>query len=135
MKTLTILRGCSGSGKSSFAKYIASMSDSYTGIIAADDFFLKDGEYKFDANKLGQAHQDCLNRVESHMKNEDDIIIHNTNTSLKEINPYLELAIKYNYKIFSIIIENRHGGQNIHGVPTETLQKQEQRLRNSIKLI
>ena len=34
---------------------------------------------------------------------------------------------------FSLIVENRHGGKNVHGVPDETLEKMEQRF--SIKLI
>jgi hypothetical protein len=37
--------------------------------------------------------------------------------------PYFELAKNYGYKVFSVIVENRHGGTNQHGVPEEVLTK------------
>jgi hypothetical protein len=46
--------------------------------------------------------------------------------------PYFELARKYGYKTFSIIIENRHGGVNQHGVPEEKLEQM--RNRFNVKL-
>ena len=30
-------------------------------------------------------------------------------------------------KVFSIIVENRHGGENVHNVPQETLEKMKNR--------
>jgi hypothetical protein len=41
--------------------------------------------------------------------------------------PYFELATKYGYKVFSVIVENRHGGHNVHGVPEESLEKMRNR--------
>jgi hypothetical protein len=35
---------------------------------------------------------------------------------------YFKLAEKYGYKVVSLIVENRHGSQNIHGVPEEKLK-------------
>ena len=46
--------------------------------------------------------------------------------------PYYELAEKYGYAVFSLIVENRHGGKNVHNVPEETLEKM--RNRFEIKL-
>jgi hypothetical protein len=46
---------------------------------------------------------------------------------------YLKLAEKYEYKVVSLIIENRHGGQNVHGVPEDKLQIMKDRFQ--IKLI
>ena len=34
----------------------------------------------------------------------------------------IDLAKKYDYKVFSIIVENRHGGVNEHGVPADKLE-------------
>jgi hypothetical protein len=48
--------------------------------------------------------------------------------------PYYELGEKYGYTVFSLIVENRHGGVNEHGVPEEKLEQMEARLRNNIKL-
>ena len=45
---------------------------------------------------------------------------------------YFDLASLHGYRVVSLIVENRHDGQNIHGVPTETLEKM--RNRFEIKL-
>jgi len=61
-----------------------------------------------------------------------EIVVANTLTTQKELKPYLELAKKYDYGIVSLIVENRHGNENIHKVPDLTLDKMEKRF--SIKL-
>jgi hypothetical protein len=35
---------------------------------------------------------------------------------------YFKLAEKYGYKVVSLIVENRHGGKNVHGVPEDKLE-------------
>jgi hypothetical protein len=37
------------------------------------------------------------------------------------------LAKEYGYKVFSIVVENVHGGTNEHGVPEEVLTKMRER--------
>lgn len=64
----------------------------------------------------------------------DKIIIANTMTSEKELKPYYDLATQFGYKVFSFVLENRHGGVNVHNVPEETLEKMKNRLINSIEL-
>jgi hypothetical protein len=41
--------------------------------------------------------------------------------------PYYELAAKYGYKVYSLIVENRHGGVNEHGVPEDKLTQMKNR--------
>lgn len=135
MKNLIILRGCSGSGKSTFGHFLVRLSNGYISNIAADDFFYKDGKYQFDVTKLGQAHASCIRQVEEDMKENVDICVSNTSTTEKELKPYLELAEKYDYKVISLVVENRHGNKNIHDVPDDTIKNQAERLKNSIKLI
>jgi hypothetical protein len=36
--------------------------------------------------------------------------------------PYFEIAKEWGYTVFSIIVENRHGGVNEHGVPEDKLE-------------
>jgi hypothetical protein len=43
------------------------------------------------------------------------------------------LAKKYGYTVFTLIVENRHGGKNTHGVPDDKLQIMKDRFQ--IKLI
>jgi uncharacterized protein (UPF0248 family) len=45
---------------------------------------------------------------------------------------YFELAKKYNYTVFTIIIENRHNGKNVHNVPEDKIQQMKNRF--NIKL-
>lgn len=134
-KTLIILRGSSGSGKSSFANFL---SKRLCGIVSnheADDFFMLEDKYIFNAKDLPHAHFACLSQTEFDMKdNVGTIIISNTSTRESEIQPYLDLAAKYNYQVVSLVVENRHGGTSQHSVPVDTIKKQKERLMQSIKL-
>jgi hypothetical protein len=47
-------------------------------------------------------------------------------------NHILNWQKKYDYKVFAIVVENRHGGVNVHSVPEEVLESM--RNRFSIKL-
>lgn len=115
-KILYIVRGIPGSGKSTFAKTLGGEH------IEADMFFMKDGEYKFDATMLKHAHNWCHDVVENWMEDSlDRIVVSNTFTQEWEMKPYYELAEKYGYNVFSIIVENRHNGKNQHGVPDDKL--------------
>lgn len=130
-KILTLVRGLPGSGKSTFANFIW---NDYT-ICEADKFFYdKEGNYNFDANKLTQAHKWCREQVEIRMKDNEanpqfypEIVVSNTFTKEWEMNEYFELAKKYGYKVFTIIVENRHGGVNQHGVPAEKIEQMKNR--------
>ncbi len=136
MKTLIILRGLPGSGKSSFANYMFSNN-----IFEADKYFYdEDGNYNFDATKLHAAHKWCQSQVEDAMEYNfesnghyfSEIVVSNTSTTEKELEPYLKLAEKYDYKVVSLIVENRHGNKSVHNVPNETMEKM--RNRFDIKL-
>lgn len=138
-KLLIVFRGASGSGKSTFAKYIASLSienNQSTTVCSADNYFLIGGRYCFDAKQLGAAHKYCFDTFLKALENQDNLIIlDNTNTRESEINPYIDKAREFGYTIFSVVIENRNETKNVHNVPEETLNKQAERLKNSLKLI
>ena len=130
-KTLTLLRGVPGSGKSTFAKMI---TNDYS-ICEADQFFYdKEGNYNFDPTRLSAAHEWCRFHVETRMKDNQvnpqfypNIVVSNTFTKEWEMSEYFDLAKKYGYKVFTLIIENRHGGVNQHGVPEEKIQQMKNR--------
>ena len=123
---LFLVRGLPGSGKTSFASAIW---NDYA-VCEADKFFYdKEGNYNFDPSKLKEAHTWCKNQVETrmidHQNNQQyypEIAVSNTFTQEWEMEDYFKLAEKYGYKVVSLIIENRHGGQNVHGVPEDKLQ-------------
>lgn len=121
-KTLILVRGISGSGKSTFAATLGCP------VYSADDYFMVDGVYRFNPMKLEFAHNHCKNSVLHAMYGgADKIAVANTFTQAWEMEDYLWMAKAYDYTVFTIIVENRHGGANIHDVPDETVEKQRQR--------
>jgi hypothetical protein len=60
------------------------------------------------------------------------IIVSNTFTQEWEMKPYYDIAEKYGYRVYSLIVENRHGGVNQHGVPSDKLEQMKNRF--NIKL-
>ena len=122
MKELFLLRGLPGSGKSTLAK---SLDGEH---FEADMFFMVGDEYKFDGSKLKLAHKWCKDSVEEFMDlGYDRIVVSNTFTQEWEMKPYFDLARNYGYRVHSLIVENRHGGINEHGVPEEKLEQMKNR--------
>jgi predicted kinase len=119
-KNLYLVRGIPGSGKSTFAKQLGCTH------FETDTFFMEDGEYKFDPSKLKQAHSWCQKIVETYMKDGElypKIAVSNTFTTERELQPYFDLAEKYDYVVFSVIVENRHDNESVHNVSDETINK------------
>lgn len=125
-KILYIVRGIPGSGKSTFAKTLVNKDYCHK---EADMFFVdRDDNYKFNVSKIKDAHQWCQDEVDFLMNYEHSpIAVSNTFTQEWEMQAYLDLAKKYGYTVFTIVVENRHGGVNQHGVPEEVLTKMKNR--------
>jgi predicted kinase len=119
MKTLILLRGLPGSGKTTLGNAMGFNP------LAADDYFYDEaGNYNFNARDLPKAHKWCLLRTEHQMEDGvERIVVANTFTQQWEMNNYFALAEQYGYQLHTVIVENRHGGTNIHNVPDEALQK------------
>jgi predicted kinase len=137
-KTLYIVRGIPGSGKSTFAKML--VGEDFL-VCEADKYFIdkETGEYNFDFTKIKDAHKFCQDTVETYMKDSlvndqfyREIAVSNTFTQEWEMEPYFELAKTYGYKVFSIVVENRHEGTNQHGVPDEVLTKMRERFETKL---
>lgn len=127
MKELFLLRGLPGAGKSTLAESIGGMH------MEADKFFMYEGKYEFDASKLKDAHAWCQNAVKVWMTNSvPKIVVSNTFTQTWEMDYYFELAKEHGYRVYSLVVENRHGGVNEHGVPQETLDKMKNRFEISL---
>jgi len=134
MKTLYLLRGLPGSGKSTLANQLGGTH------FETDNYFYDDnGKYNFDGSKLKDAHQWCQDSVSNSMVlnhtagHNESIVVSNTFTQEWEMKPYMDMAKDWGYTVFSIIVENRHGGVNQHGVPDEKLQQMQDRFEIKLK--
>lgn len=136
-KTVVILRGVSGSGKSTVTQTFLAASN-YWVAVSADYYFLGEhGNYEFDATKLGKAHQFCADEFSRYLHKHpkvEGIVVDNTNTKPKEFQWYIDEAEKAGATVVCLVVENRHGNDSIHNVPQDTRDKQEARIRQSLKL-
>lgn len=123
MKTLFLLRGVPGAGKSTLAKMLNADAHFET-----DNFFVREGVYNFEPSKIGMAHEWCQAQVDNAMLVDytsnlyETIVVSNTFTQEWEMEAYYEMAKQYKYRVISIVVENRHGGVNNHGVPEDKVQ-------------
>jgi predicted kinase len=128
MKRLIILRGLPGSGKSTVAKELQGGVPTRV-ICSADDFFVHDGVYKFDAKLLRAAHEYCRNKAFAAMISRMSVvIIDNTNTQKWEYKDYIQFATEHGYKVETIKVGNLtdldlYYSRNVHGVPREALER------------
>lgn len=115
---LYLFRGLPGSGKTTAAKALCDT------VFSADDFFTDDdGVYNFDASKIKDAHADCRYRTEMALAQDADVAVANTFTEEWEMAPYFGLAKVYGARVFTFVVENRHGGQNVHDVPQHVIDR------------
>ena len=133
-KTLYIIRGLPGSGKSSIAyELVNNIWNSETeefvkDFYSADDFFTDYyGNYNFKPEQLPQAHEQCRQNVERAMQRDmvTKIAVANTFTQAWEAKPYFELAAKHGFSPLVIECQSQFG--NIHGVTQETINEMAER--------
>lgn len=130
-KTIILLRGLPGSGKSTLAKTLASQSNAP--VFSVDDFFTnEDGNYHFEFQHNHLAYKSCEERTRNAMMNGQAlIIVDNTFTLEWEMTPYHAMAVEFQYTVHVLTLENRHGGNNIHGVTEEQVE----RMREKFKMV
>ena len=134
MKQLILIRGLSGSGKTTIAETICGDLESRT-MVSADDFFVDDtGVYKFNYEALKEAHfwcqKECLEAMED---NYQTIVVHNTFTRKWECDPYMEMATQNDYSVQVInlydggLSDRQLSERCSHNVPSHVIQKQRRR--------
>ena len=122
-KTLYLIRGIPGSGKSTFAQRLL-IADIVQEYCEADDYFTSiDGKYEFDPTKLSEAHQYCQNLTRMILSRGNSIAVSNTSCAEWEVEIYQNIAAEYDARFVSIIVENRHGNKNIHGCSDEKVER------------
>jgi predicted ABC-type ATPase len=128
-REVIVLRGVSGSGKSTYAARRAAQSraGARVAIVSADDFFVgEDGGYTFAPEKLSLAHGACFREFMANITLEvETIIVDNTGGSASEIAPYLLAASAYGYEaeVHQIVCDVALASErNVHGVPTARVE-------------
>lgn len=120
---LLLIRGLPGSGKSTLAKNLIG----YYQHIETDMFWMDNGEYKFDYNRLTEAHEWCLQSTRNMLNNGFSPVVSNTFTIKRNMRPYFELAREFGIVPTVIHCQNDFG--NIHNVPQDALD----RMRNQFE--
>jgi predicted kinase len=122
-RTLIILRGLPGSGKTSLADVL---SEQKWPVFSIDDYFTNPltKKYSFDFSKNHLAYKACQDNTEEAMqKGTEKIFLHNTFTLEWEMEPYFKLAQKYEYTLHILTVENRHHSTNKHDISQEQVRK------------
>lgn len=133
MKSLIILVGASGSGKSSWSR---GRSDADAAVVcSADDYFMDTlGVYRFSTSLLGQAHGACQARARDAMLGGAPlVVIDNTNTTVEEVGRYLTGADIHGYEVQILVFRSELDPEvlarrNKHGVPVHAIQGQLDRI-------
>lgn len=128
-----IRRGLPGSGKSTQARFEMSKSGAENQVIFSADYYMVDdeGKYKFDAQKLTEAHGKCLRNFVAAVQlppEKSFLIVDNTNITVAEMAPYAALALAFGHKLEIITSDcpvELCSKRNVHGVNIETIQRME----------
>ena len=115
---LVIIRGLPGSGKSTLAKtYAAKGFDHFE----ADQYFMVDGEYRYNGMNIGKAHEQCLANTSASLYAGRNVVVSNTFTQYREVKPYLNLCVD------TEIITCTGEYVSVHGVPELVMQSMRNR--------
>ena len=147
---LVLLRGLPGSGKSTLARHIIDQDEELwrnnkydynedtlaTGgweHCEADNYFLRpDGVYDFNGNLIPRAHQWCQDETRRLLRLCCSVVVSNTFTTKKEMEPYIKIAQELKTPL--TVIDCTGNFQNTHNVPPDVLEKMRKRWQ-SLKTI
>ena len=133
MASVIVMRGISGSGKSTYAaKLQQSIKPLYTvTVVSMDHYFMQGEDYLFDGTKLPQAAAYCYKQYLVALASagpNDLIIVDNTNTTAVEIAPYILAAAAFDTPwCFVTLPVQEDLLRNTHGVPMKSVVAQIQR--------
>jgi adenylate kinase family enzyme len=133
-KTIVIIRGLTGSGKTDLANLIVSDQEDRI-MISVDDYFTQeDGSYLFKPESLKDAHAWCLSEVKSAFDEGWGVfVVHNVFSRKWEVDPYINAARSSGYRIHVVNLYDRglNDSQlarfNDHDIHPGTIQRQRKR--------
>lgn len=143
-KIAYILIGVPGSGKSTRAQELMRDALAVPGasavIHSTDQYFMVEGEYKFDPNKLGGYHMRNLDAFKASLdEGITCVICDNTNVRARDRRPYKDAARGRGYEVQEVVVgtfDEEHyriyAKRNSHGVPLDVIQKMGERYLSSL---
>jgi len=120
---LILLRGLPGSGKSTLAEVLCKHEGEH---LEVDQYFIGkySQDYEFDAERLADYQKQCLKDCEKAMlKGRPLVVVANNFTQEWELAPYIKLSEKLQYRVFSLIVEQRHESEPIHEVSEDVVER------------
>lgn len=129
---VVILSGIPGSGKTTYANNLKG----HVVKCSADDFFHRDGSYKFDPSQLSRAHGECLRKFAENLAKPDSVkpdflVVDNMNTTTLELAPYVSLAMAYGKfpELMTFLVNYKLGAKrNKHGFNEDACRELENQL-------
>ncbi len=130
---LIIVRGVSGSGKSTFADFLVNnimqKLDFYCDYrqpqkFEADQWFV-DNDEPWNPRYHATAHEWCMTEVKKSLQDGFITIVSNTTTTKKEIDPYIKIATDLGVQYFVLTADGNY--QNVHGVDNAKVERQASR--------
>jgi adenylate kinase family enzyme len=129
-----LIRGLSGSGKTTLANAIVSDLPTRASI-CVDDFFVgEDGVYKFEPERLKEAHDWCVEEADLVAQDSYEVVVvHNTFTRKWEAEPYFKIAEKYGYVVQVVSLydsgfnDRALSERCVHGISEKAIQTQRKR--------
>ena len=114
---LVLIRGIPGSGKTTLARRLFPAYEHFE----ADDFFMVDGVYVYDASKIAEAHIDCQRRTREAIIQGKSVVVSNTFIRRWEMDYYLSLAVVYGVMRTVLVAGGEY--DNTHGVPVGVIKR------------
>lgn len=134
--TLVLLRGLPGSGKSYLAEVLRKLSGAEMDVCSADDYFMVDGEYKFDPSKLPEAHMQCQSNCFARFSIDDIAFVANTFTMRWEMSQYLLFVETFGLDLLVLnlfdagLSDEELAARNTHGVSVEAISRMRERFEH-----
>lgn len=140
MPCVYIMVGLPGSGKSTVAEQIAERAGEHghdTAIHSTDNYFMVNGKYVFDREKIGWNHKQNQEAFKKSVRDRTHtIIVDNTNLIAKDRRVYAQYAKIGKYRVVYVVVGTfdeaavlKCFASNTHGVPLETLNRMAKRAR------
>lgn len=109
---LILIRGLPGSGKSTLAS-------NYKGYehFEADMYFMKDGQYLFDATHLPKAHAWCMEQANRCLAEGKNVVVSNVFATEFEVKQYIDLGVTFK------IVQANGKWHSQHQLPAEAIKR------------